>query len=166
MLKLLADNYSDNFPANTLQALPSTSNAPPSTSNASYVTSTSPVRATTPVSATKPASVTTPASMSSLQQTPKVPNRLAPPRIIPLPTNSTRIKPLLNSGRVHEDWHTFIEETAYYILSIGDMTDKVEYALFGRQMTEKYSCVSHPHGSNEEPWVCDCQLLNLSFDVL
>ncbi len=79
----------------------------------------------------------------------------ASPRIIPIPTYSTRIQPLLDGNKIEDDWNHFIEETAYYILKSGDMTDKAEYAIFGKQMVEKFPCVIRMRGPDDEPWVCN-----------
>lgn len=117
------------------------------------------LKSASPADATRtPLSTGAPSFYASQQNTPTSAMRPAStsvPKTFTLPTYSTRVQPLLDSGNIDNDWHQFIEETAYYILACSDMKEKAEYALFGQQMIEKYPCVIHTKGPNEEPWVCN-----------
>ncbi|XP_041131507.1 uncharacterized protein LOC121329760 [Polyodon spathula] len=74
-----------------------------------------------------------------------------------VPNYSDRIKTLLENGRIIEDFDKFIEETAYYVLSHGDITSRRRYAEFGRHMYEQFPCLGF---SGQQPWSFFCKKLS------
>ncbi|KAK6494932.1 hypothetical protein HHUSO_G1573 [Huso huso] len=74
-----------------------------------------------------------------------------------VPNYSDRIKTLLENGRIIEDFDKFIEETAYYVLSHGDITSRRRYAEFGRHMYEQFPCIGF---SGQQPWSFFCKKLS------
>jgi hypothetical protein len=75
-----------------------------------------------------------------------------------MPNFSTRVIGSLNKGRIIEEWHTFIAECAYQILSNGDMMDKIQYCDFGRAVMQTYPCVASNDG--QQPWVSNKYCIN------
>ena len=67
-----------------------------------------------------------------------------------LPLFSERIKSQLDNGNIIDDFDKFVEETAYFLLSKGDIQDKGAYQDFGRLIHSTYPCIGHP---GKEPWV-------------
>jgi hypothetical protein len=69
-----------------------------------------------------------------------------------LPKYSTRIQDVLMKGDILLDLDQFIEETAYHIISNGDMTSKTEYDQFGRMLVSMYKCLEFQ--GKKTSWVC------------
>jgi hypothetical protein len=72
--------------------------------------------------------------------------------ILSLPNFSAKIQSLLDSGKIFCEWDSFIEETAFHLLSQTNINSKSEYLEYGRMMHSKYPCISHE--GQQHPWVC------------
>ena len=57
---------------------------------------------------------------------------------MPLHMYSTRIKDVLEKGKVLVVLDLFIEETAYHVIARGDMKSNEEYDDFGRRLVAAY----------------------------
>ena len=80
---------------------------------------------------------------------------------ISLPRYSDRIKHSLKEGNIVSDLDAFIEETAYHIMSHGDMKSKGEYQEYGRRLITAYPCLEFPgKTSSSSSWV-STKVLNL-----
>ncbi|XP_071132931.1 uncharacterized protein [Mytilus edulis] len=67
-----------------------------------------------------------------------------------VPSFSSSIKHLLETGKIQSEWDKFIEETAYHVQSVGGMISRGTYQDFGRLMCKRYPCVAQK--MMKEPW--------------
>jgi len=75
---------------------------------------------------------------------------------ISLPVYSSRVADILSRGQVLLDLNQFIEETAYHIITNGDMTSKAQYESYGKRLLMKYPCLAFP--GKKHDWVCFIRL--------
>lgn len=68
-----------------------------------------------------------------------------------LPNFSDKIKALLESGRILNEWDKFVEECGYHVLSVGNFDSKEQYNKLGWLIHKKYPCIAFAGGKH--PWV-------------
>lgn len=70
---------------------------------------------------------------------------------MPLPNYSQRVMSMLNAGNIMPELDRMIEETAYHILSYGDLTTRDSYEIYGRRLHREFPVIEF---QGAEPWVC------------
>ena len=83
---------------------------------------------------------------------------------MPLPSYSQRVMSMLNAKNILPELDRMVEETAYHVLSCGDISSRDGYLLYGRRLYEQYNSIEFP---GNEPWVCDgiSASLKLNFNM-
>jgi len=69
---------------------------------------------------------------------------------IPLPNYSQRVLSVLMTKNIVPELDRMVEETAYHILSHGDIHSRDGYEAYGRRLYQQYPCIEFP---GTEPWV-------------
>jgi len=63
---------------------------------------------------------------------------------MPLPNYSERVISVLNPQNVLMELDRMVEETAYHVLSHGDINSRDGYEVYGRRLHAKYPCIAFP----------------------